>query len=99
MALVSPWTYTTTDYQGRVLSVTITFNGVTGVILTVAAHRDAGCQYSRFYFGLGADGIPDTAGSQMAIAQGDSLIGVAVLNGFGFTTIGQALASQVTAGP
>ena len=32
------------------------------------------------------------------VLQGDSLIGVAVLNGFGFTTIGQALASQVTAG-
>ena len=99
MALVSPWTYTAGDYQGLVLSVTITFDGLTGVILTVAAHRDAGCMYSRFYFGLGADGTPDTTGSQMAIAEGDSLIGVAVLNGFGFTTISQALASQVTAGP
>lgn len=99
MPLISPWTYTTADYQGLVLSVTITFNNLTGVILTVAAHRDAGCMYSRFYFGLGADGIPDTAGSQMAIPQGDSIIGMAVLNGFGFTAIQQALAVQQTAGP
>ena len=99
MPLVSPWTWTTTDYQGLALSVTITFANLTGTILTMTAHRDAGCMYGRFYFGLGVDGIPDTAGSQMAISQGDSLIGVSVLNGFGFTTISQALASQVTAGP
>lgn len=99
MALISPWTYTTADYQGRVLSVTITFDNLTGTILTVTAHRDPGCLYGRFYFGVGQDGTPDTAASQMAIPPGDSVTGVAVLNGFGFATIGQALAGQVTAGP
>jgi hypothetical protein len=97
--LVSPWTWTTTDYQGLALSVTITFADLTGAILTMTAHRDAGCMYGRVYFGLGADGTPDTAAAQMAVPEGDSIIAVAVLNGFGFTTIGQALASQVTAGP
>jgi hypothetical protein len=97
--LISPWTYITADYQGRVLSVTVTFDNATGAILTVAAHKDAGCQYNRFYIGLGPDHTPDTAAARMAIPPGDTLIGVTVLNGFGFATIGQALASQVTAGP
>lgn len=97
--LVSPWTYTTTDYQGKTLSVTITFDNTLGTILTVAAHRDPGCLYGRFYLGLGADGTPDTVASKVVIPEGDHLVGVAVLNGFGFTTITQALASQVTAGP
>jgi hypothetical protein len=99
VALVTPWTYTTTDYAGLVLSVTFTFDNLLFTILTVTAHQDPGCQYNRFYIGLGADGTPDTTSSQMGIPQGDSVIGLSVLNGFGFITIVQALANQVTAGP
>ena len=97
--LLSPWTWAASDYAGKVLSVTITFENLTGTILAIAVHRDPGCMYSRFYFGLGADGTPDTTASQISVPEGDSIIGVLVLNGFGFTTIGQALSSQQTAGP
>ncbi len=99
MALVSPWDYTTADYAGKVLSVHLTFDNITFTILTATGHKDAGCQYSVFYFGLGADGTPDSAASKMTLADGDSVIAVLLLNGFGFTTIQQALAVQATAGP
>jgi hypothetical protein len=49
--------------------------------------------------GLGGDGRPDSTATQLAVAQGDALIAVAVLNGLGLTTITDVLAHQVTAGP
>jgi hypothetical protein len=98
VALISPWTYTTADYQGRVLSVTINFS-VLGVIISATSHKDPGCQYGNMYFGLGADGTPDSTPNQVPIADGDNTIGLAVLNGFGFTTIQQVLGVQATAGP
>jgi hypothetical protein len=98
-ALVSPWTYTTTDVNGKTLSVRLVFDNLTFILLAATAHKDPGCLYSRFYFGLGADGTPDTAATQMAIADGDSVVAVPLLNGFGFTTINHALAVQATAGP
>lgn len=99
MPLISPWTWSTSDYAGKVLSVTITFDNITFSILTVTAHKDPGCQYNNFYSGLGADGTPNTAPAQFVCADGDSIIGVAVLNGFGYFTINDLLAHQVTAGP
>jgi hypothetical protein len=97
--LISPWDYTTTDTGGKTLSVHLTFDNLTFTILTSTAHKDPGCQYNRFYFGLGADGTPDSSAAQMSIADGDSVLGVLLLNGFGFTSIQQALAVQATAGP
>jgi hypothetical protein len=99
MALISPWDYTTADYAGKVLSVQLTFDNVTFTILAVTSHKDPGCQYNNFYFGLGADGTPDTTTSKIAVADGDAVVAVLLLNGFGFTTIQQALSTQVTAGP
>ncbi len=99
MALVSPWNYTTTDASGLVLSVQLTFDNVLFTILTATSHKDAGCAYSIFYFGLGADGTPDSSASKVTIAAGDAVIGVLLLNGFGFTSIQQALSVQATAGP
>jgi len=98
VALISPWTYTTRDYQGLTLSVTINFT-LAGLIISITSHKDPGCQYSNMYFGLGADGTPDTTHTQIPIADGDNTIGLAILNGFGFTTIQQALTAQFTAGP
>jgi hypothetical protein len=97
--LVSPWDYTTTDYAGLILSVHLTFDNLTFTILTATAHKDPGCQYNNFYFGLGPDGTPNTAAAQTPIADGDSVLGVLLLNSFGFTSIQQALAVQATAGP
>lgn len=99
MALVSPWDWASPDYQGKILAIHLTFDNLTFTILTATAHKDPGCQYNIFYFGLGPDGTPNTAAAQMAIADGDSIIGVLLLNGFGFTSIQQALAVQATAGP
>lgn len=99
MPLVSPWTYRTPDYQGNVLSITVTFDNVLFTILTCTAHKDPGCQYNNIYSGLGADGTPNTAAAQFVCANGDSIIGVALLNGFGYLKITDMLAFQVTAGP
>ncbi len=99
MALISPWAYSAADSSGSVLSVTFTFDNITLTILTVTGHKDAGCAYNNFLMGTGGDGRPDSAATQLAIAQGDALIAVASLNGLGLTTISDVLAHQVTAGP
>ena len=99
MPLVSPWNWSSRDDQDLILSVQITFDNLIGTALTFTAHKDPGCRYTRFYFGLGGDGRPDSTLAQVTLADGDNIIGVAILNGFGFTTIQQALSVQSTAGP
>ncbi|SRR6266496_692202 len=99
VALKSPWVYTTTDTSGNVFSVTITFDDITGVILSVATKKDPGCAYNNFYIGTGPDGIPDSTLSKVIPDEGTSGVGVPVFNGFGFATISDVLAHQVTAGP
>ena len=99
MPLVSPWAYTTADANGLVLSVTFTFDNITFTVLTITGHKDAGCAYSNFYMGVGADGIPDSTATKLAIPQGDALMALALFTGLGLTTINDVLAHQVTAGP
>jgi len=99
VALISPWVYTATDTAGNVLSVTFTFDNILFTILIVTGHKDAGCAYNTLYMSVGGDGLPDSTATQLAIAQGDTLIAVATLNGMGLTTITDVLANQVTAGP
>jgi hypothetical protein len=99
VALVSPWDWATTDAFGKVLSVHITFDNITFTILAAVTHKDPGCQYNVFYFGTGPDGTPDSATSKMTLPDGDAVVAVLLLNGFGFTTIEQATAVQATAGP
>jgi len=99
-ALVSPWAYTSADASGNILSVTFTFDNTLLTILTTTTHRDVGCVYRNWYAGLGADGTPDSTTTKLTgLADGDSLIAVAILNGLGLTTITDVLAHQVTAGP
>ncbi len=49
--------------------------------------------------GVGADGIPDSTATKLAIPQGDALMALALFTGLGLTTITDVLAHQVTAGP
>jgi len=99
VALISPWTYTAADTAGNVLSVTFTFDNTLFTILTITGHKDAGCAYNNFYMSVGGDGRPESTATQLAVAQGDTLIAVATVNGMGLTTITDVLANQVTAGP
>lgn len=52
-APVSPWSYETRDYLGRVLSITVPWDDSTGGtrnILSGTVHRDAGCLFSTIVF-------------------------------------------------
>src|SRR5260370_9609550 len=98
MALVSPWAYTTTDASGLTLTVTFTFDNVTFTVLTITGHKDAGCAYSNFYMGVGADGRPDSTATQLAIPQGNALMALALLTGLALTPIRDVLAHPVTPG-
>ena len=98
---VSPWVYRGSDWQGRSLSVSAAFIASSPFTLTsVSVSRDAGCMYTRVYFGLGADGRPDTTPRQFSqAASGTIVIASAALSAFGFATLADLQAAQVTAGP
>lgn len=99
-APVSPWTYQGADSSGRVLSVTASFGAASPWTLTqVQIARAAGCQFSNILFGTGPDGTPDTATRKAAHpGAGTVLIPAATLAAWGFNTITDIWAMQVTAG-
>lgn len=98
---VSPWIYQAADYQGNVIRVTIVFAAASPfTITTVTTFRDAACVYKNIYFGLGADGTPDTSSKAFGgVPSGTTTVGAALLSSLGFSTILDVLAGQVTAGP
>lgn len=97
---VSPWVYTAADYQGNTITATVTFNNSTLALQSCTIVRQSGCVYSHIYFGLGSDGIPNDTPSQFGpVAVGTTNANAQQMASFGFTTITQVLAGQVTAGP
>jgi hypothetical protein len=99
--LISPVTWSSPDYLGRVISVTFTFDNVTLVLAAVTVTRDAGCMYRNLYFGLGAGGIPDTTAKVFGNVAAGVVAAVpgALLASYGFSTMTDVLAGQITAGP
>lgn len=97
---VSPFVYTAADYQGHVLSVTCVFNNGTLALISVTTLRDPACLYRNVYFGLGANGIPDTSSKAFGgVPSGSTTVGAGLLSSLGFSTITNVLAGQITAGP
>jgi|SRR5215472_7534354 len=97
--LVSPFVYTSADAGGYSITVTFNFDNATLALTSVIASRDAGCPYSNIYFGLGPDGIPDSTARKFAGVAGTVTIKAALLAQYGFQTISDVLAQQITAGP
>lgn len=97
---VSPWTYTAADYAGNTLTVTIAFNNTTKALTSVTTIRAAACLYHNVYFGLGANGIPDTSSKTFGgVPAGTTTVASGLLASLGFATISDVLSGQITAGP
>jgi hypothetical protein len=97
---VSPFAWSSPDYLGNRLSVTITFNNSTFALGTVTTVRDAGCLYHNIYFGFGPGGIPDTSSKTFGgVPAGTTTVGSVTLASLGFSVIQDVLGGQITAGP
>jgi hypothetical protein len=98
----SPYVYDSgSDYQGKHVSITITFDNATRALLAGTLHRDAGCRYTKILIGLGPDGTPDTTTHVFNIGglTGDLGVTAAQMTAVGLSTIEDVLAlGQITAG-
>ena len=98
---VSPLVREFSDYVGRSISITITFDETTRVISGISTHRDAGCLFSKILIGTSADGNPDDTDKVVAVPFGDRTLNAAqitALNNRGITTIEDFDELQITAG-
>lgn len=96
----SPWTWSSADYQGNTISISIPFNTTTRAILNGSSvTRQAGCVYGHLYIGLGVDGKPDSTLHTFAVAVGTRTVTAAQMSSVGLSTIDDVMALQVTAGP
>jgi hypothetical protein len=93
------WVYTSADVAGNAITLTVTFDEATLALVSVTATRDPGCLYANVYFGLGADGIPDSTARKIAGVSGTVTVQAALLASYGFSTITDVLSRQITAGP
>lgn len=98
----SPWQYEASDYLGRRLSITITFNNATRLITGATVHRDPDCMYTRILVGVGVDGGPDSSTHVFGVPnlEGDRNFGVGAINSVGLSVIEDVFAlGQIAAAP
>lgn len=98
---VSPYVWDAADYQGRIIRVTIAYDG-TGKITGITVFRDAACLFTRILVGLGTDGTPDATDKSIPVPAGTTVLGAGQLQtlankGFGNISVMQTL--QITAAP
>lgn len=91
----SPWTYSSSDYQGLRVAVTIPFNNTTLAIINpgLSGVRDAGCLYDRVLIGR-----PDGVLKVFLIPEGSFTVNRAQLSNQGFDTIVQVTEANFTLG-
>lgn len=91
----SPWQYSTADYQGRRIEVSVTFNEQTLAITNpgLTGVRDAGCLYDRVVIGR-----PDGVQKVFLIPEGAFGVGRAQLANQGYSTIVQLSEANFTLG-
>lgn len=98
--LTSPWVIEFGDYVGKVVRLTVTFDGahaLTGATL----YRDAGCQWTKILIGVGADGVPDSTPKRFDVSTLNDASRTATpaqMAAVGLTTIEDVTAFQITAG-
>jgi hypothetical protein len=97
--LASPYVWSSPDYAGLAITLTVTFDNTTLVIATVTVTVDAGCRYVSMYFGVGPDGVPDNTARKFLQNAGTVTIKGALLAQYGFALVTDILAGQITAGP
>jgi hypothetical protein len=99
--LSSPNVQEFSDYVGKVIRITVTFNETTRVLSGITVFRDPDCLFTRILIGLGDDGIPDTSTRTVDVPSGTTVLSNAQLNALknrGLNTIEEFTAYQITAG-
>lgn len=91
--VISPWFWSAGDYQGKQITITVTFNNTTKAIISASVFRDPACMYTKIYIGLPSAVIPISVPSGTSAATGSQLALI------GLNTINDILALQITAGP
>ena len=97
--LTSPLTWRFPDYKGRAIGLTVTFNNQTRRITGATVTRDAGCLYTRLYWGVGEDGTPDTSTRVAVVPEGSTTLGAGQIRALGLSTVEDVDAANFTAGP
>ena len=98
----TPVTWLSADNAGKTIRVTFVFDNTTLVLSSVTATRTPGCAYANIYFGLGADGRPDSTVQVFANVSAGVAVAVpaVTLAAYGFTAITDVFnTAQITAGP
>lgn len=95
----TPYIYSSTDYAGKMISMTFNFSNLTRLLLSARLDRDSDCMYHTIYLGVGPDGTPNTSQYQWTTSQ--SLLDILLidLTNLNLLTIEDVLAMQITAGP
>lgn len=91
----SPFQYSTADYLGRSVTVSVPFNESTLAIINpgLTGTRDAGELYDRVIIGR-----PDGVYKVFPIPEGSFSVGRAQLANNGFNTVDQIAAAEITLG-
>lgn len=96
---VSPYVYSSTDHQGKIIRITVNFDNTTRGLIGSVVFRDLACVYRRIYLGRGADGTPNSTDKVFSVPAGTTNITAIQMAGFGLNVIEDVFALQITAGP
>lgn len=96
---LSPWLWAASDYLGRAITITVTFDNTTKALSSGSIVRATGGLYGHLYIGLGVDGSPNSTTHQFAVPVGTTGISKGQFSANGLNTIDDILALQITAGP
>lgn len=100
-AVTSPQVQEFSDYLGRVIRITVTFDTDTRVLSGITVFRDAECLFTRILIGLGPDGTPDSTTRSFNVPAGTTVLNTAQMNAVrnnGMNTIEEFNSFQITAG-
>lgn len=92
---VSPWRFydSGVDATGKSIWMIVTFDGANN-LTGGTGHRDAGCQWTKIYLGLGANGTPNTSTRVIDLSAftGDHTVTAPQLASVGLNTVADVLA-------
>jgi hypothetical protein len=89
------------DNFDRFIRITTAFNTTTRAITGITVFRDADCQWTSIFLGLGPDGDPRNTDKNIDVPAGTTVLTSQQLNRLsqrGISTIEDFLALQITAG-
>lgn len=99
--VTSPWVEIFSDYIGRAIQITVTFNESTRQVTGVTVYRDVGCLFTKILVGVGPDGVPDNTSKSVTVPEGTTVLTaqqLAALANKGLSSIEDFAETQITAG-